>query len=95
MMMLSSIARRHLASNRATLSSRNLSRLSSSAAFVEDPVVAPEKSTTPTRPTATTTNDDLDAEAHTDVATEGEWAGCSRRFMAPITTSVRGSDILK
>ena len=29
-----------------------------------------------------------------EIETEGEWAGCSRSFMAPIRISVRGSDIL-
>mmetsp|Transcript_7419 Transcript_7419/g.11281 ORF Transcript_7419/g.11281 Transcript_7419/m.11281 type:complete len:620 (+) Transcript_7419:111-1970(+) len=29
-----------------------------------------------------------------EVPTEGEWAGCSRRFMAPLTISARGGDIL-
>lgn len=29
-----------------------------------------------------------------DISNEGEWAGCSRRFMNPLQISVRGSDIL-
>eukprot|EP00559_Dactyliosolen_fragilissimus_P008907 CAMPEP_0184861216 /NCGR_PEP_ID=MMETSP0580-20130426/5964_1 /TAXON_ID=1118495 /ORGANISM="Dactyliosolen fragilissimus" /LENGTH=607 /DNA_ID=CAMNT_0027358637 /DNA_START=143 /DNA_END=1966 /DNA_ORIENTATION=- len=29
-----------------------------------------------------------------EIATEGEWAGCSRQFMAPLRISVRGNDIL-
>lgn len=29
-----------------------------------------------------------------EVPTEGEWAGCSRRFMAPLKISARGGDIL-
>lgn len=29
-----------------------------------------------------------------ELPTEGEWAGCSRRFMAPISVGVRGGDIL-
>mmetsp|Transcript_12239 Transcript_12239/g.17946 ORF Transcript_12239/g.17946 Transcript_12239/m.17946 type:complete len:620 (+) Transcript_12239:78-1937(+) len=29
-----------------------------------------------------------------EVPTEGEWAGCSRRFMAPLQISARGGDIL-
>jgi malate dehydrogenase (oxaloacetate-decarboxylating)(NADP+) len=33
-------------------------------------------------------------EGEEDIPQEGEWAGCSRRFQAPIRISVRGSDIL-
>jgi malate dehydrogenase (oxaloacetate-decarboxylating)(NADP+) len=36
----------------------------------------------------------LTADLAEEVPTEGEWAGCSRRFMAPLQISVRGADIL-
>lgn len=37
---------------------------------------------------STSTENELYAEE--EIANEGEWAGCSRRFMAPIKISVRG-----
>lgn len=37
---------------------------------------------------STSTDNELYAEE--EIPSEGEWAGCSRRFMAPIQISVRG-----
>jgi hypothetical protein len=52
--------------------------------------------TTTTTSTTTTTIPAMDDPAYLKeaVATEGEWAGCRRDFMAPIQISVRGKDIL-
>jgi malate dehydrogenase (oxaloacetate-decarboxylating)(NADP+) len=37
---------------------------------------------------------DEDVYAEEELPTEGEWAGCKRSFLTPITISVRGTDIL-
>lgn len=43
--------------------------------------------------TTTTLIDDV-VVGEEDIPDEGEWAGCSRRFQAPIRMDVRGADIL-
>ena len=45
----------------------------------------------PLSSSASSLPDDLPEEA---IPTTGEWAGCKRSFMAPLTVSTRGSDIL-
>lgn len=39
---------------------------------------------------SSTTSTDSELYAEEEIPSEGEWAGCSRRFMAPIQISVRG-----
>jgi len=41
-----------------------------------------------------TARDDELFPGEEDIPSEGEWAGCTRRFQAPIQINVRGADIL-
>jgi Malic enzyme, N-terminal domain len=50
--------------------------------------------TTTTTTSTIPVNTDDPAYLKETIATEGEWAGCRRDFMAPIQISVRGKDIL-
>jgi len=42
------------------------------------------------------TDNSIEDQAYAEevIDTEGEWAGCTRKFLAPLRISVRGSDIL-
>ena len=52
--------------------------------------------TTAAKTTFSSSADDGDEPLHAPepIPTEGEWAGCTRAFMAPLQISVRGKDIL-
>jgi malate dehydrogenase (oxaloacetate-decarboxylating)(NADP+) len=43
---------------------------------------------------SSTSKENEEAIGEEEIDIEGEWAGCSRRFMAPIKIAVRGPDIL-